>query len=74
MPNSEELAALIRHAERATAEARRLLAENERWRRYAERQLDTMFELSAEFRAAVRPPPRLPRRDLLPEILDPLLD
>ncbi|MEY9110595.1 hypothetical protein ABH999_006791 [Bradyrhizobium yuanmingense] len=62
MPISEELAVLIRRAERAMADARRLLAENERWRRYAERQLDAMFELSAEFRrAAVRaPPPHYP--------------
>ncbi|WP_407118897.1 hypothetical protein [Bradyrhizobium sp. LMG 9283] len=57
MPISEELAALIERAEHATTEARRLLAENERWRRYAEWQLDAMFELSAEFRRRVPPPP-----------------
>jgi hypothetical protein len=45
-------------AERATATARRLLDENDRWRRHVQRQLDFMFELSAEFR---RPPvSRLP--------------
>jgi hypothetical protein len=53
MPISEELAALISRAERAVAETRRLMDENDRWRRRAERQLDYMFELSAEFR---RPP------------------
>ena len=62
MPISDELAALIRRAERATANARRLLADNERWRRYAERQLDVMYELSSEFRrSAVRHPPIPPR-------------
>ena len=50
MPTSEELAALIRRAEDATANARRLLYENDRLRRYAERQLDCLFELGAEFR------------------------
>jgi uncharacterized membrane-anchored protein len=55
MPISEELAALIERAEHATTEARRLLAENERWRRYAEWQLDAMFELSAEVRRRAPP-------------------
>ena len=53
MPISEELAALIERAERAAANTRRLLDENDRWRRHVEWQLDYMFELSAEFR---RPP------------------
>ena len=53
MPISEELAALIERAERAAANTRRLLDENDHWRRRAERQLEYMFELSAEFR---RPP------------------
>ncbi|WP_145927918.1 hypothetical protein [Bradyrhizobium neotropicale] len=50
MQISEELAALIRRAEGATATARRLLDENYRWRCSVERQLDYMFELGAEFR------------------------
>jgi hypothetical protein len=63
MPISEELAALIRRADQATAAAQRLLAENHRWRRSAERQLDYMFELSAEFRTPVlkHVPAALPR-------------
>lgn len=50
MQMSEELAALIKRAEGASATARRLLDENDRWRRSVERELDYMFELSAEFR------------------------
>ncbi|MCP3373623.1 hypothetical protein [Bradyrhizobium cajani] len=50
MQISEELAALIDRADIATATARRLLDENDRWRRTAEWQLDYLFELSAEFR------------------------
>ena len=50
MPISDELAALLRRADKATAAAHRLLDENERWRRSVERQLDYMFELGAEFR------------------------
>ena len=50
MQISEELAALIKRAEVATATALRLLDENDRWRRSVERQLDYMFELGAEFR------------------------
>ena len=53
MPISKELAALIRRAESATANARRLLDENDRWRRSVEWQLDYLFELSAEFRRPV---------------------
>lgn len=53
MQISEELAALISRAEVATATARRLLDENDRWRRSAEWQLDYLFELSAEFRRPV---------------------
>ena len=63
MPISEELAALIRRADDATAAAHRLLDENNRWRRNAERQLDYLFELCAEFRSPAlnRPPAILPR-------------
>src|SRR5262249_23305794 len=50
MQISEELAALIKRADGATATARRLLDENDRWRRSVERQLDRLFELGAEFR------------------------
>jgi hypothetical protein len=59
----EDLAILFERAERVAANTRRLVAENDRLRRRAERQLDAMFELSAEFRS---PPPPLPRLDLLP--------
>jgi hypothetical protein len=45
MQTSDELAALIRRAEDATATARRLLRENDRLRRSAKRQLDFMYEL-----------------------------
>ncbi|UQR59993.1 MULTISPECIES: hypothetical protein [Bradyrhizobium] len=63
MQISEELATLIGRAERATATTRRLLAENDRWRRRVERQLDYMFELSAEFRRpAISHPPANPPR------------
>ncbi|WP_144441411.1 hypothetical protein [Bradyrhizobium sp. CCGE-LA001] len=55
MPMSEELAALIRRAEEATETARRLLDENDRWRRRVEAQLTHMFELGAEVRRPVRP-------------------
>ena len=48
MQMSEELAALTRRAEAATAAAHPLLDENERWRRRAERQLDCLLELGAE--------------------------
>ncbi|MCC8935036.1 hypothetical protein H8A99_00595 [Bradyrhizobium sp. Arg68] len=47
---SEELAILIRRAERATADAHRLIDENDRWRRRVLQQFDHMFELGAEFR------------------------
>ncbi|WP_448031369.1 hypothetical protein [Bradyrhizobium liaoningense] len=41
---SAELAVLIRRADRAGADARRLMAEIDRSRQYAERQLDALFE------------------------------
>jgi len=46
---SDELPALFSRAELASADARRLLDENERWRQRVQWQLDYMFELSAEF-------------------------
>ncbi len=49
----EELAVLIERADRATATARRLLDENDRWRRSVEWQLDYFFELGAEFRRSL---------------------
>ena len=51
---SEELLALFSRAELASADARRLLDENDRWRRSVLQQLDYMFELGAEFRRARR--------------------
>ena len=51
---SDELCALFSRAELATAEARRLLDENDRWRQSVQQQLDFMFELSAEFRRPQR--------------------
>ena len=63
MPISEELAALLGRAEDATAAAHQLLDENNRWRRNAERQLDYLFELCAEFRIpAISRSPTLPPR------------
>ncbi|MGV7216297.1 hypothetical protein [Bradyrhizobium sp. UFLA05-112] len=53
MQFSEELAALIKRAEGATAAAHRLFDENDRWRQSVVRQFDYMFEIGAEFR---RPP------------------
>ena len=55
---SDELLALFSRAEHASADARRLLDENDRWRRSVLQQLDYMFELGAEFRK--------PRRGTLP--------
>jgi hypothetical protein len=49
---SEDLVVLIKRAERAAAQARELMAENDRWRECAIRQLEQMFELGAEFRAS----------------------
>lgn len=43
-----ELAVLIRCADHAGADARRLMAENDRWRRYAEQQLDALVERKAQ--------------------------
>ena len=46
---SDDLAALFNRAELASADARRLLEENDRWRRSILQQLDHMFELGTEF-------------------------
>jgi hypothetical protein len=53
---SEEGLALFTRAELASAQARHLLDENDRWRRSALAQLDYMFELGAEFRSGRRAP------------------
>jgi hypothetical protein len=45
----DDLLALFSRAELATAHARSLLDENDRWRRSVLQQLDYMFELGAEF-------------------------
>jgi hypothetical protein len=50
----DDLQALFSRAERADEQARRLLDENDRWRRSVLQQLDYMFELGAEFRTARR--------------------
>lgn len=50
----EDLKAMFSRAERADAQARLLLDENDRWRRSVLQQLDYLFELGAEFRAARR--------------------
>ncbi len=49
---SDELVALFSRAEHASADARRLLDENDRWRQSVLAQLDYMFELGADFRRA----------------------
>lgn len=54
---SEELLALFSRAEHASADARRLLEENDRWRQSVLQQLDHMFELGADFRKMRRTPP-----------------
>jgi hypothetical protein len=46
----EELLILFARAELASAQARRLLDENDRWRQSVLQQLDYMFEQGAEFR------------------------
>jgi hypothetical protein len=46
----DDLLALFSRAELASAQARSLLDENDRWRQSALQQLDYMFELGAEFR------------------------
>lgn len=51
---SDELLALFSRADLATAQARQLLDENDRWRQSVLQQLDYMFELGAEFRKARR--------------------
>jgi hypothetical protein len=53
---SDELTALIRRAEIATAQARILITENDRWRETVQQQFDYMFELGAEFRRCRRTP------------------
>jgi hypothetical protein len=54
MEVSEELASLFRRADRATADAHRLIGENDRWRQRVLQQFDHMLELGAEFRALRR--------------------
>ncbi|MHC2334585.1 hypothetical protein [Bradyrhizobium sp. USDA 4454] len=51
---SEELAALIERAERAMADAQRLMDENDRWRQSVLQQFDHMYEVGAVFRAMRR--------------------
>lgn len=51
---SDELLALFKRADLASAQARQLLDENDRWRQSVIQQLDYMFELGAEFRRARR--------------------
>ena len=51
---SGELTALIQRAELASAQARLLLTENDRWRDTIQQQLNYMFELGAEFRRGRR--------------------
>lgn len=51
---SDDLLALFNRADLASAQARRLLDENDRWRQSVLQQLDYMFELSADFRRARR--------------------
>jgi hypothetical protein len=50
----EELLTLFSRADLASAQARRLLDENDRWRQSVLQQLDYMFELGADFRKARR--------------------
>jgi hypothetical protein len=52
---SQESLTLFNRAELASAQARRLLDENDRWRRSVMQQLDYMFELGAEFRRIRNP-------------------
>lgn len=47
---SDDLLALFSRADHASADARRLLDENDRWRQRVLQQLDYVFELGAEFR------------------------
>ena len=54
---SDDLLALFSRAELASAQARILLDENDRWRRRVLAQLDYMFELGAEFRKPRRKTP-----------------
>ena len=52
---SDELLTLSKRADLATEQARRLLDENDRWRRSVLQQLDYLFELGADFRRTRRP-------------------
>lgn len=65
---SGDLLALFVRADLASAQARRLLDENDRWRQSVLQQLDYMFELSADFRKARGPTPSqaLPVRSAAP--------
>ena len=53
---SAEMAALVDRAELASARARLLIDENDRWRQSVRQQLDYMFELDGEFRRSLRVP------------------
>jgi hypothetical protein len=53
---SAELEALINRAELASARARLLIDENDRWRQSIRQQLDCMFELGGEVRRSLRVP------------------
>ena len=59
----DDLLALFSRAEVASAQARSLLDENDRWRQSVLQQLDYVFELGAEFRRARRVTPRQAPRD-----------
>jgi hypothetical protein len=54
---SDEILALLNRADVASANARLLLDENDRWRGLVLQQLDYMFELGTEFRKPTRAPP-----------------
>jgi hypothetical protein len=54
---SDELLALFSRAEHASADARRLPDENDRWRLTVLQQLDQMFELGADFKRVCRTTP-----------------
>jgi hypothetical protein len=55
---SDELLALFSRAEMASAQARVLIDENDRWRHSVLQQLNYMFELGVEFRRPRRMSPR----------------
>jgi hypothetical protein len=54
---SDEGLALFSRADRATAHARLLVDENDRWRRRVLEQLDHMFELGTAFTGSRPTPP-----------------